>query len=188
MKGNRVLAKKIWKSKDTSKEILPVIDSILKKTGLTINIFNHFIVSTGPGSWTGIRLALSVAYGLSLADENKVFGVSCIDSIAYSFKDSTMVGVFLPSAGNSVHYGLFKNPAILAKKYGKLSVCSIEKLYNELKKARIVAGPDRKILSMFNSENYTIKKVNPDPVLNALLAYERIKNSVKPINHPYYEK
>ncbi len=186
--GKKVIAKKIWKSEDPCVEILPQIDKMLKKTGMKPEMFDYFVVSSGPGSWTGIRLGMSVAYGLSIANEKKIFCVSSLEGMAYRFKNNEYTGVFLPSAGKSVHYGIFKNPGILAKKHGRFHVCSIGELSLKLKKANIVAGPSREILSLFSPSKHTIKRVFPDPILNAVLAYERIKNSVKPKNQPYYEK
>ncbi|MCM8822038.1 MAG: tRNA (adenosine(37)-N6)-threonylcarbamoyltransferase complex dimerization subunit type 1 TsaB [Candidatus Omnitrophica bacterium] len=187
MMNNRVIAKKIWKSKDASMEILPAIDELLKKTKMSPDIFDYFIVSSGPGSWTGIRLGFSVAYGLSAANEKKILGLSTIESIAYKFRNSGSAGVFLPSAGTSVHYGFFKSPSLLGKKHGKLFTCNLDQLRSQLEKACVIAGPDEKILSLFKPEK-TVRKVRPCPVLNAILALERIKNAVRPINQPYYEK
>ncbi len=57
-----------------------------------------------------------------------------------------------------------------------------------MKKARIIAAPCEKILSLFENEGKILEIVFPDPVLNAHLAFERIRNSVSPRNQPYYEK
>ncbi|MCM8815059.1 MAG: tRNA (adenosine(37)-N6)-threonylcarbamoyltransferase complex dimerization subunit type 1 TsaB [Candidatus Omnitrophica bacterium] len=187
MKDKKTITKKVWKSKDASLEILPAIDEILNKTKMSPEMFDFFVVSSGPGSWTGIRLGFSVALGLSAADERKIFGLSSIESIAYKFRKAGPAGVFLPSRGNHIHYGFFSNPGLLEKKHGKLFVCEIEQLHLKLGKASIIAGPDEKILSSFASTRI-VRKVRPCPVLNALLALERIKNGVKPVNQPYYEK
>ncbi|MCM8788802.1 MAG: tRNA (adenosine(37)-N6)-threonylcarbamoyltransferase complex dimerization subunit type 1 TsaB [Candidatus Omnitrophica bacterium] len=182
-----VLAKRIWKSRDASMEILPAIDEILNRTKMRPEMFEYFIISSGPGSWTGIRLGFSVAYGLSSANEKKIFGLSTIESIAYKFRDAGPTGVFLPSAGDSVHYGIFNEPALLEKKHGKLFICKREQLHLKLGKACVIAGPDEKILSSFGSDRI-VRKVRPCPVLNAILALERIKNCVSSIRQPYYEK
>lgn len=186
LEDKKVLAKKIWKSNDTSKEILPAIDNLLKSMKMSPEIFDYFIVSSGPGSWTGIRLSISIAYGLSVAEEEKVYGVSALEAIAYRFKEHQWVGVVFPSAGERVHYSIFKNPELLAKKHGKIYSCEKKKIVSRMEKARIIAGPCEKILSLFTCKE--LEKVAPDPVLNANLAFERIKNSVKPRNQPYYEK
>ena len=187
VQGKNLLVKKTWLSRDTSTEILPEIDRMLKKVGLQPEQFDYFVVSTGPGSWTGVRLGLALAYGLAIADEEKVFGLSGLEAMAYQLKNENNVGVFLPSVKNSVHFGFFKNPCSLEKKYGKLSSCAIKQLPEKLKNAQIIAGPDRKICSLFTPRKPFVE-IFPDPVLNAMLAFDRIQNSVKPENQPYYEK
>lgn len=188
LEDRNVIKKKVWKSRNTSKEILPTIDNLLKSTGIKLEMFDYFVVSSGPGSWTGIRLGLSVAYGLSIADDRKVYGISCFESIAYKFKKNNYVGVVFPSVSNFVHYGIFKNPEILEKKHGKTYSCKIDQIILKMEKARIIAGPSRKILSLFDNGERKLEIVFPDPVLNAKLAFERIKNRVRPKNQPYYEK
>ncbi|MCX7705585.1 MAG: tRNA (adenosine(37)-N6)-threonylcarbamoyltransferase complex dimerization subunit type 1 TsaB [bacterium] len=188
MKKKKIIKKKIWKTIDASKEILPAIDKLLNSVGMKSEMFDYFIVSSGPGSWTGIRLGLSVAYGLSIACDRKVFGVSSLESIAYKFKKTTNVGVILPSTGEFVHYGIFENPESLEKKLVEIHSCRINEISSKMKKATIIASPSKKILSVFNNQGKRLVRVTPDPVLNARLALERIKNSVNPRNQPYYEK
>ncbi len=188
LKNKEVLAKKIWQSSDAGSEILPILDKLLRKVKLAPGNFDYFVVSSGPGSWTGIRLGLALAYGFAAADEKRVFGLRSIEAIAYEFADRDPAGVFLPSVGGSVHYGFFEEPEKLAKKHGFFSTCHTDEIFSRLKDAKIVAGPDKKILSLFESSNKILINIFPDPVLNAVLAFERIKNSVSPINYPYYEK
>ncbi|MGB9643297.1 MAG: tRNA (adenosine(37)-N6)-threonylcarbamoyltransferase complex dimerization subunit type 1 TsaB, partial [Candidatus Ratteibacteria bacterium] len=133
LENQKVLAKKIWVSEDTSAEIFPEIDKMLKKTGLEVAQFEYFIVSTGPGSWTGVRLGLAVAYGLAIADKTKVFGLSSLEAMAYQMKNENNVSVFLPSVRNSVHFGFFRKPSSMGKKHGKFSSCTIEQLSEKLK-------------------------------------------------------
>ncbi|HXK44722.1 MAG TPA: tRNA (adenosine(37)-N6)-threonylcarbamoyltransferase complex dimerization subunit type 1 TsaB, partial [bacterium] len=95
VQGKNLLVKKTWLSRDTSTEILPEIDRMLKKVGLQPEQFDYFVVSTGPGSWTGVRLGLALAYGLAIADEEKVFGLSGLEAMAYQLKNENNVGVFL---------------------------------------------------------------------------------------------
>ncbi|OQB73617.1 MAG: tRNA threonylcarbamoyladenosine biosynthesis protein TsaB [candidate division TA06 bacterium ADurb.Bin131] len=188
LKDKQILGKKIWMSKDAGREILPAIDKLIKKVHVLPGDFDYFIISSGPGSWTGIRLGLALAYGLATANERKVFGISSIDAIAYSIAGKGPVGVFLPSIGKSVHCGFFEEPEQLSKQHGFFSTCCVDNITLMLKNAKIVAGPDEKILSLFKDSGKILVNIFPNPVLNAILALERIKNSVSPLNQPYYEK
>jgi len=187
MKDKKIAAKKSWNSFDACKEILPAIDNLLEKTRMSLEKIDFFVVSSGPGSWTGIRLGFALAYGLAVADAGRVYGVSSIDAMAYRFVGKSDIAVFLPSVGRSLHYGFFKKPENLSKKNGLISTCTTEEIFVKLKDATIIAGPDKKILSLFKSSGKIVVNISPDPVLNAMLALERIKNSVSSAG-PYYEK
>ena len=50
---------------DTSSKIMPVIDDALKKTNLTINNIDKIFVVNGPGSFTGIRVGVTIAKTIS---------------------------------------------------------------------------------------------------------------------------
>lgn len=59
------LSKKLEESRKNSSQILlPLIDSLLKESGLTINDITEIKVHTGPGSYTGLRVGVSVAKAL----------------------------------------------------------------------------------------------------------------------------
>src|SRR5437762_1025561 len=47
--------------------VLPLIDELLKKHKLTIKDINALEVNKGPGSFTGVRVGVSVANALSYA-------------------------------------------------------------------------------------------------------------------------
>ncbi len=186
--NKKVLARKILSSNDVSSEILGAIDELFKKIEMTPGELDYFVVSAGPGSWTGIRLGFSVVSGLSCADEKRVFGVSGLEAVAYKFKTERSIGVIFRSSGNSAHYGFFDDPSILAKKHGSFSTCNIEELPSKLNKARLILATDHEILSLFDEEKHLIKIILPDCVLNARLAIDRIKNGTPSLNRPFYEK
>ena len=50
--------------KDKSQKLLPFIDKLLKKEGKTIKDISEIEVNCGPGSFTGLRVGISVAQTL----------------------------------------------------------------------------------------------------------------------------
>ena len=53
--------------KEKSQRLLPFIDELLKKQGRKIEEISEIEVNTGPGSFTGLRVGLSVANTLGWA-------------------------------------------------------------------------------------------------------------------------
>lgn len=51
--------------------IIPMIDDLLKESSLTKNDLDGIVLSQGPGSFTGVRIAASTAQGLALGLDKK---------------------------------------------------------------------------------------------------------------------
>jgi tRNA threonylcarbamoyladenosine biosynthesis protein TsaB len=62
--------------------ILPLIDSVLRRTGIGLSDVEGVAVSIGPGSFTGIRIGLSTVKGLAYGADMPAVGVSTLQAIA----------------------------------------------------------------------------------------------------------
>ena len=65
-----------------SERILPQIERLLGDLGLGLAAIQRIGVVLGPGSFTGVRVALATAKGLALARERGVLGLSTIEARA----------------------------------------------------------------------------------------------------------
>lgn len=62
--------------------IIPMIDDLLKESSLTKNDLDGIVLSQGPGSFTGVRIAASTAQGLALGLNKKVALVTSLEALA----------------------------------------------------------------------------------------------------------
>jgi tRNA threonylcarbamoyladenosine biosynthesis protein TsaB len=62
--------------------ILPMIDELLAESALTLAQIDGMAFGRGPGSFTGVRIAVSVIQGLALARQLRVAGVSNLAAVA----------------------------------------------------------------------------------------------------------
>lgn len=67
-----------------SKIIFQIVESILKLSSFDIKKIDLVSVCNGPGSFTGIRIGLSLAKGISFSLNKPCIGVSSLMSLAYS--------------------------------------------------------------------------------------------------------
>ncbi|GHU86061.1 hypothetical protein FACS1894198_5170 [Clostridia bacterium] len=61
-----------------SKTLLPMIESLLNSTKVALQEVDLFAVSCGPGSFTGVRIGMSVAKGFAVASEKPVAMISTL--------------------------------------------------------------------------------------------------------------
>lgn len=64
--------------------LLPMIERLLVDAGLSVNALDGVIFGCGPGSFTGLRIACSIAKGLAYAHDLRLFPVSTLGAIAFS--------------------------------------------------------------------------------------------------------
>ena len=61
--------------------ILPAINQLLEKIDITFSDLDGIVFGRGPGSFTGLRVACSLAKGLAYAQNLPVYPVSTLDAI-----------------------------------------------------------------------------------------------------------
>ena len=74
--------------KDLSKVALDKIKGMLDNQGLTPNDIDKFIVVNGPGSFTGIRIGVTLAKTLAYTLNKDITTISSLQAMALSIKDS----------------------------------------------------------------------------------------------------
>ena len=62
--------------------LMPLIARVIKQPGLAFEALDRIAVTTGPGSFTGLRVGLSAARGLALAANKPVVGLTTLTAYA----------------------------------------------------------------------------------------------------------
>lgn len=119
-KHNIILnSKKIVADKGYSELMLPLIDTLLKESNLNINKLTGFLVCTGPGNYTSLRVAISTTRSLSLACNKPACGISLFEILSTN-KSKVLVLVKGPAEKiyvQSFSYGIqINDPRLLSIK------------------------------------------------------------------------
>ena len=86
--GEWVRGEETWHSKrNHTVELMPSLVRLLDRQGVSPQELTGVVVALGPGSFTGLRIGLSVAKGLALALKVPLVGVPTLDALAYSQPD-----------------------------------------------------------------------------------------------------
>ena len=94
-----------------SESLLPMIDFCLKNAALSFSDIECIAISTGPGSFTGVRIGAATAKGLVYARPDMLcVGVSTLEALAYNV--SAYSGILLPvmDARRNQFYHAFFEP------------------------------------------------------------------------------
>ena len=93
-----------------AERIFPAIDELLARNGLTYKALLRIAVTTGPGSFTGLRIGLSAARGLGLALRIPVIGVPSLLALSLP-TTSEHAAVLLDARRDEAYFQAFSGPA-----------------------------------------------------------------------------
>jgi tRNA threonylcarbamoyladenosine biosynthesis protein TsaB len=95
-----LLAEHTWHSANRhTAELLPQVAALLAQAGVRPADLTAVAVALGPGSFTGLRVALAAGKGLALANGLALLGVPTLDAVAYPHQCQPTPVVALVQAG-----------------------------------------------------------------------------------------
>lgn len=145
-----------------SDEVLKVVDKLLSDAGLKVCDLDNVCVCVGPGSFTGVRVAVSVAKGLAIGTGASVFVLTNFDIYDLAETNCCLV---LEGFSNFVYARIIKNGKFedscieierlvdMVKESNFEMLASTEKTQNMLNKFKIDSKLAQKnIINAFNSK------------------------------------
>jgi tRNA threonylcarbamoyladenosine biosynthesis protein TsaB len=92
-----------------AKRLMSAVDDTLRMAGIGLDGLDGFAVTTGPGSFTGLRIGISAVKGLSFATGRPVNGVSTLDALAYQFPwYPSLICPFMDARKGQVYTALYQ--------------------------------------------------------------------------------
>ncbi|MBQ0126244.1 MAG: tRNA (adenosine(37)-N6)-threonylcarbamoyltransferase complex dimerization subunit type 1 TsaB, partial [Clostridiales bacterium] len=94
-----------------SETMLPMIESLLSSSKTDISDIDLFACSAGPGSFTGLRIGVSVIKGLAFGKNKICVGVSTLEALARNISfadDNALVCPVMDARRNQVFCALFR--------------------------------------------------------------------------------
>ena len=108
--GGRVDFRYSESPRAAARELLPMVDALLKKSGISVADLDLIAVSAGPGSFTGVRIGLGVAQGLGESAGVEVMAVSSLAHVAYEASLATgkqTISVFMHARECEYYFGTY---------------------------------------------------------------------------------
>ena len=163
--------------------LLPLIDAALGSSGWTLDSVDAFAISQGPGSFTGVRIGVSLIKGLAFGRNKPCVGVSTLEALAYNlFPLECYISPVMDARREQVYNALFCCDGKMIKRLCGDRAVPLEELKKDLEKL----GNDVFLVgdgSDMVFENITLPNVKKAPVLlkyqNAaavgLCAFDKLK-------------
>ncbi|HET9589550.1 MAG TPA: tRNA (adenosine(37)-N6)-threonylcarbamoyltransferase complex dimerization subunit type 1 TsaB [Anaerolineales bacterium] len=140
--GVQVIAEYTWRSSQRhTVELAPAISDLLVRCGMTMDDVRSLGVALGPGSFTSLRVGLSLAKGLALARHLPLIGVPTLDILATAQPTSRHPLVAVIQAGRGrLAAGWYKSSKNDWQARGPARVVKVEALLDEIETPCIICG------------------------------------------------
>jgi tRNA threonylcarbamoyladenosine biosynthesis protein TsaB len=111
VENGRLISEKYLTEPHThSEKLLTIVDQVLN----SIKVFDAVAISIGPGSFTGLRIGLSVAKGLAYASARPIVAVSTLEALAFNLiihekiKDSAIICPLIDARRDEFYIALYR--------------------------------------------------------------------------------
>ena len=89
-------------------QLMPAIDEAFKEAELTISDIDRIAVASGPGSYTGLRIAVTIAKSLAWAKEIELVGISSLKVLASNIlENNCLIVPIFDARRENIYTGLY---------------------------------------------------------------------------------
>ena len=106
--GKVITEKNFPLGKDYSGKILPEIKLLLSESNLKIEDIDAIAFGAGPGSFTGIRVACGIAYGVAYTNNLPIIGINTLEALAFLSNHENCISCIDARMGQ-VYLGIYQN-------------------------------------------------------------------------------
>lgn len=167
--GDAVLSEMTWATKQHhTTELSPALSGLLKRCGVTMSMVQALGVAIGPGSFTSLRVGLSLVKGIALARNLPVVGISTLDVIAAAQPLSKHPLVAVLQAGRTrVAFEVYQSQKSGWQAEGLVRSGTLDELISQFESPTVIAG------ELTSEERKKISKVKHLQLASPVLCVRR---------------
>ncbi len=183
-----ILAEETWHTRNNhSVEVMPAIMGMLARQHLSEDSVACVAVAAGPGSFTGLRIGMSMAKGFCLALDIPIIAIPTLEITAYATGDPGIPVVAVLEAGRRrISVGTFVYKDGFPVQQGELGIYPSAQWEPDLSEPVLITGEVDKdvverLLALPNADNLAISSLAASlrrAGFLAELAWERLQDSM----------
>ena len=94
--------------KTHSQTLLPMMNEVVRMTGIALEDLDAIVISGGPGSFTGLRIGAATAKGLGFALNKPLVNVPTVDALAFNlYGNEQIICPIMDARRQQVYTGLY---------------------------------------------------------------------------------
>lgn len=109
--GDKLFSRWEEAPRDHTRKILPMVQAVLEDAGISLSDLDAIAFGRGPGSFTGVRIGISVAQGLAFGAGVPLIGISTLAAMAqgaYRRDGAEQVLTAIDARMNEVYFGRYE--------------------------------------------------------------------------------
>lgn len=182
--GERVLADFTFQTRNESlARIMLNIDSVLGENSLSLEDIGGFGVGLGPGSWTGIRIGVTVGKMLAYCTGRPAKGISTLEALAFGAGDCQRLICAIVDAGakETIYAAFYRGGNNGLRQVGDYYVGDVAGLAGLVKEPLTLVAADAQkyrnaLGQVLKSDNIEAMEAAPGGAAVASLAATRLQN------------
>lgn len=139
---NEVIAEMVWSSKQHhTSQLASALSDLMKRCDVTMDKVQALGVAIGPGSFTSLRVGLSLVKGIAFAKNIPVIGIPTLDIIAFAQPLSKNPLIAVLQAGRTrLAFNLYQNNKKQWQVEGQVRSGTVDELLSQIEESTNVAG------------------------------------------------
>lgn len=120
--------------KTHSESLVPMIETLLELLGMEFKDIDEFVIAEGPGSFTGLRIGMTIAKTLAQVNDKKLIPISTLLALANNSSSDNLKVPMLDARGNRVYGAVYDKEFNEIIKEDLYTIEDFSKLVNDLDK------------------------------------------------------
>ena len=176
--NNLLIEKKENLGKDLSVYTVSIVSDMFMEVNINPSDIDKIIVVNGPGSFTGIRIGVTLAKILAWARNIPITTITSLEAMAKSIKTDKLIVPIINARREACYGAIYENDKEILKP-GYMTIEKLKMILLGLNKEYIFVSSD--------SFSFDVEKYNPD-ILNIVLSFKN-KEEINPhLVNPNYLK